>query len=650
VLGCMCAAMLWIGPSPARAVVEPATTIDGPSTEIIALGGVAMAPDGTGGLVYTKSVGGVSHIFASRYSAGQWGPPIRVDSSIPYPASQPAIAAGPGGRLMVVWVTEVGTLVNGEIRDGLYSASLDPGTAEFDAPLLVDPNVGNGTGVDPSLAGTVPGKAIVAYRAVTKTFGLPTEQTNAAQLRPGDVLADVRVARMEGDRWSRLGAINRNPAASMRPPTETNGPKVAIGASGRAVVAWQEPDQTGVARVWMRRIDGTTLGPVFPASPETWEGNPVLGDATTIGVAMTALDRARVAVRVEGGPSTASGGGRIFLTSLASNASPNGGKPNGPNQIEVGSSTGPVGAPAVSTADGAGLEGSMLLAYAAGASARAVGVNAQGIVSAPSTTPGPSADPGTPMVAAVDGEGGGTIAYVTTAEGLPGVAVRQELPEGGTQTGTLYGPIGGQVSKLVGAGVESGDGLLAFAQGEGGSLAIVGDRIAAPPGEFAVNVPQKWVPPGRALIRWTAAPSGVGGLTYSLLLDGRAVRSGLTRRQMTPPPAQLNSGVNRVQVVATDGLGGDAASKSVKLRVDSQPPRLAVKIEKKRGVLELSFKDAQSGLRTGATRVSYGDGSHARGGARFHHRYEQPGQYLVRVWASDRVRNRLIQQFRVGVR
>ena len=191
---------------------------------------------------------------------------------------------------------------------------------------------------------------------------------------------------------------------------------------------------------------------------------------------------------------------------------------------------------------------------------------------------------------------------------------------------------------------------MAFSQGEGGSLAIVGDRIAAPPGNFAVTVPTKWVRPGRAVIRWTAAPSGVGGLTYSLLVDGRSVISGLTRRRMTPRRAQLGSGVNRVQVVATDSLGGDMASKPVKLRVDSQPPRLQTKVEKRNGVLDLKLKDDQSGLRGGSTRVSFGDGTHARGGASFHHRYERPGQYLVRVWASDRLHNRLVQQFRVGVR
>jgi hypothetical protein len=650
VLGCICFAAVWLVVAPADAVILRATTIDGPSTEIVALGGVAMAADGTGGLVYVKTVAGVPHVFASRYAAGQWGPPIRVDGGVPYPASQPAIAAGPGGRLMVVWVTQVATLVSGEIRDGLYSATLDPGTAEFGPSLLVDPNVDGGSGVDPSLAGTVPGKAIVAYRVVTKTFGNPAEFNSAAQLRPGDVLADIRVARLEGDRWSRLGAINRNPAASMRPPTEGNAPKVAIGASGRAVVAWQEPDQTGVARVWMRRIGGTTLGPVLGASPETWEGKPVEGDATALAVAVTGIDRARVAVRVEGGTTAAPGGGSVFLTRLGSSASSSGGKPTGPAQVEVGTSSSPLGPPAIAAADGDGLEGSMLLAYTAGSTTRVVGVDPQGNLSTPTSALGPPAATEAPIAAAVGVEGGGTIAYETTAEGALGVAVRQELPEGGTQIGVLYGPIGGTVAQLDGAGIESGDALLGFAQGENGSLAIVGDRVAAPPAGFAVRVPTTWVRPGDARIRWPVPASGVGGLTYSLLVDGQAVRSGLTRRVLVPGRGVLGSGVNRVQVLATDRLGGDAVSKPVKLRVDSQPPQLQAHLRRRQGVLVLRLKDAQSGLKAGATRISFGDGDHAHGGARFHHHYERPGHYVVRVRASDRVHNRLVQQFRVVVR
>ncbi len=82
---------------PARAVILPATTIDGPSEEIVGFGGVAMAEDGTGGLVYLKRVDGVAHVFVSRYAEGHWSAPIRVDTEEPYAASWPRIGAAEGG-------------------------------------------------------------------------------------------------------------------------------------------------------------------------------------------------------------------------------------------------------------------------------------------------------------------------------------------------------------------------------------------------------------------------------------------------------------------------------------------------------------------------------------------------------------------------
>src|SRR5271157_4190989 len=68
---CACLALLGVAPS-AGAVILPATTIDGPNASIEGFGGVAMAEDGTGGVVYLKKVGGVAHVFVSRFSEGQW--------------------------------------------------------------------------------------------------------------------------------------------------------------------------------------------------------------------------------------------------------------------------------------------------------------------------------------------------------------------------------------------------------------------------------------------------------------------------------------------------------------------------------------------------------------------------------------------------
>lgn len=649
----VCWAVLLASSSRALALIQQPTTIDGPSADGLSLGGAAASPDGTGGLVYVKTVEGVPHVFASRFDGGSWSAPIRVDWDQPYEASQPRIAAGSNGRLMVVWVTQVATLPNGELRRGLWSASLGPKANAFGRSLLVDPNVGTGIGGDPSLAGAATGKAIVAYRVITHVFERPGEFTNSVQLRPGDVMADIRVARLEGDHWSRLGPINRFPAASMRAPTETNGPKVAIGDTGRAVVAWQEPDLTGTARVLIRRITGTTLGPIFLASPETWNGKPVNDDASAFGLDVTGFDQARVAVRIDGSPSSSLHGQRVFLTTLGSSFSDEGAKPTGPELADGGGESppsGPIGPPAVAASDDSG-KGALLLVFSAGGGMRLVGVNHQGALLSPQSFSDPSPAAGTPAVAAVDPEGGGISAFrATDGTGSPTVAVRQEYPSGGSQTGLLYGPLGGQISQLAGGGSGSGEALLAFRQGESGRFAIVADRVAAPPEKFAVMVPNRWVSPKRAKVRWPVPPSGVGGLVYGLVLDGRVVRSGLRRRQITPAPGLLGNGVRRVQVLATDRLGQDVLSRPVKLRIDSQPPRPRLRVKPRKGMVVLKLDDPQSGLLARATRVAFGDGERARGGGVFHHRYQRPGRYTVRLRAIDKVHNRLSQRIRVVIR
>ena len=74
-------------------MILPATTIDGPSESIVGFGGAAMAEDGTGGVVYLKTVEGVAHVFVARYVEGHWLAPIRVDTEEQFAASWPRIGA-----------------------------------------------------------------------------------------------------------------------------------------------------------------------------------------------------------------------------------------------------------------------------------------------------------------------------------------------------------------------------------------------------------------------------------------------------------------------------------------------------------------------------------------------------------------------------
>jgi hypothetical protein len=634
------------GAGPARALITPPVTLDGPSSAISSFGGVAMASDGSGGLVYVKTVEGAPHVFACQLLHGAWSAPIRVDAEVPYEASQPAIAAGPGGELLVVWVTQVAT-VKGSIRYGLYSARLASGSPAFSAPLPVDANVGEGKGVSPSLAATAPSKAIVAYRVVTDSR-LGESESPIVALRPGDVAADIRVARFNGERWSNLGAINRSSESSMRPPSPTNGPQVGAGSTGQAVVAWQEPDQSGTARIWMRRIFGSTPGQVLEASPTTWEGHPVSADADALSLSVTPYAMARVAFRIARTAGSALAG-RLLVNTLPPNFSPTAGTLAGAQLADGNGFPGAAGPPDVAIGEDASRATTTRLAFLTGTRLRQMTGRGEGGLTQVAIPGEPRAVAGGEAAVAANPAGGGLIAYPALgSNGLEAVAVRQEYPSGAVQTGLVGGVRSGPVSTLAIGRSGSGDGLIAFLQGEAGRHEVVADRVTAPPAAFSLKVPKGWVKPRRAQLRWEAAQSAVGGIRYTVLVEGRAVRRGLKRLRFRPRPGQLGNGVLRTRVLATDALGQQILSAAKRLRVDGQGPVVRVRAHGAAAVVKV--RDAGSGLDAKATRVGFGDGSGAADGAGFRHLYQRPGRYTVTVKARDEVGNRVLRRFEVKVR
>jgi hypothetical protein len=636
-------------PPAASAAILPPTTIDGPGPEILDFGGVAMAADGSGGLVYVKTVEGIPHVFAARYVGGSWSEPIRVDAAGRFEASQPRIAAGSGGELIVTWVSPIAT-VGGKVRRALYSARLAPGARQFGATLLVDANLGEARGVSPSLATGAPGSAYVAYEVTTEEFtpGSPPV-SGAVQLRPGDVVAEVRLAHLAGGRWSRLGAMNRNSAASMRPPGVANAPQVVAVATGNAVVAWQEPDSSGAARIWERRIFGTTVGPPSQVSPSAWEGKPIVADADSFALDVTPTERAVIATHLAASASSALGGPAVFLTTMGPSSVAGSGVPSAP-QLIGGPGAGPLGSASVAVVNGSGGQGRTVLGYSSGSSLRAFGISETGTVAAisPAATP---PTPGGDVVAAADPDGGGFLAYPSSdAEGLPVLAVQQEADSGAIQTGLVAGVRSGPIAELSLARSGLGDGLIAFRQGEPGAFEIVATRVTASPSTFQAKAPSGWVSPGAALLRWGAAESSSGGVTYTVLIDGRQVAGGLHRLSFKPGRALTGSGVLSARVLATDSAGDEELSKPVKLRVDSRPPVAHVALDQRSRRLTVKLKDAESGLRRAATRIDFGDGADDHGGAKLRHVYAKPGSYELSIRARDRVGNVLTERLRVRVR
>jgi hypothetical protein len=639
------AAALLLGAGQARAVILPAVTLDGPSEDILGFGGAAMAEDGTGGVAYLKRVDGIAHVFVARYLHGQWLPPIRVDTEQPFAASWPCIGASNGGQLLVAWATPFAT-EGGKPVDELLASTLGPGSSSFGQAMIVDPDINRGTGASPDLAMSSTGQADVVYRVVAENNG---GETRIPLLRPGDVVEGVRVAHWDGTRWSYLGEINRDAGLSMRPPTQENAPKIAIGPTGTGIVVWQEPEIEGVARIWARRLFGSTLDYVLPVSAPSYAGAPISTDADAPAVAVSPLGQAEVAYRQGVGPGSPLPGPRIFLNILPDGESASGAEFQGAKVADSavsGGSSASIGPPSIDLDE----RRETRLLYDSNGTPRVIGGNDLGLVATLSLGP-PFAGSSLSAGSVMNPEGGGVSAWASAnPQEQPGVAVREDFPEGAVQTGLVSGGAGGPVGELAVGRSGLGDGLVGFIQGPLGNAAIVGTEVSAPPEQFVVQAPKGWIKPSQAMVEWIPPLTANGPPRYTVVLDGHSLstRAGVLSMQLNAN--LLGSGDHRVQILATDIEGEAMLSGAVPLHVDGVPPRVTIARTNGERAVRVRVSDAYSGVDAGAVSVSFGDGASAHGRTRFAHRYARAGVYQIVVHIRDKLGNAGVVRRPVSIR
>jgi hypothetical protein len=629
----------------ARAAIAPAVTIDGPSNSILDVDGAAMAPDGSGGILYRKLIDGQAHLFAARFWQGAWQAPVQVDAGQPFGASSPAIAAGDGGRLLVVW-TEPWAVVGGITHYQLMSAELSPGAVGFAPALQVDPNdIGDGSAAFPSLAMAPNGNAYVVYRVVTQALG-PGSTSSVIPLRAGDELVDVRVAHYSGDGlpWSYLGTINQFPQLTMRRPSASNAPVIGVSNQGDAVVVWQEPDTSGVSRIWVRRIFGNTLGNPLQVSADSAGGQPIDVDADAPALAVSTYGEARIAYRLPGGPGSPYGGARIFVNSLPPDTAPDGSKLTGLQAIDAAPTLGP---PSISI-EPSGNVGGFRLGYAVAGAARSVFGNDYSGNGAPIALGGTD---GERVLTTVGQEGGGVSAWQgQSSSGLPVIDAREEFAGGAMQLAQLSGPISGPADPPVLAGSGEGDALIAFRQGPPGQSQVLATIVKGPPGDFLAAGPVGWVKGSAAKLSWNAAPEAFGTTTYAILVDGQVRQQGLTGLSTQLDPRGLSNGIHHVQVLATDSLGQQTRTPAVEVKIDANPPEVKVKPLGGSGV-RVRVVDVASGALAQDTLIDFGDGTRAvKGRLSARHRYSRAGTYVIVVHDRSRAGNAGVAHLRVKVR
>lgn len=631
--------------APAGAVIDDPVPLDGPSADIVGLDGVAMASDGTGGAVYRKRVDGRVHIFAARFTRGKWSAPIRVDVGQKYESSFPAIGAGPGGRLVVVWCQQYG----GGTQNRLFSAAVDPGAKSFLAPIPFDLNVGDGADLAPSLQMNTAGQAFVVYRVITN------RDLTGAGVPAGYVQEELRLARYDGSWWTPAGTLlNRNPSQPMLGPTADNGPKVAIDDTGNGLVAWQEPDDAFVARVWARRVFSGGVTVPLPVSPVKWPltdaGLPLNGPADAISVAMRGLSEGAVAFRQQPSAGGVLTDPRTMVNLLPAAPSQNASAFLGAMVVDGGTDaasglTGGLGAPDVSVSgDGA-------FDVALGAGSRLLdGAGGEGGPVAPVRL-----DDGTSPIApqgVLDrGEDGALAAAWKIQQGsAQGIQVLERRADGTPQQRLVSAPTAGDLGPLLLSGSGFGDAAIAFQQGTGSGTVIMGGAVDAPPSSFTVSAPIDWTRAKNIAISWDPPASAISTATYGVLVDDQDVADDLKVPRYVVKPADLPEGRHTVSVIATDAAGQPTAGTSSDVLVDRTAPKVTLRVKGR--TLSIAVKDARgrSGASASATRVSFGDRRSGKGHTTFRHRYRRAGTYRVTVRTADKAGNKRTTTKRMRVR
>jgi hypothetical protein len=629
---------------PARADISPATVIDGPSADVIDVGGAAMAEDGTGGIVYRRRDEGRAHIFVARFTGGRWQPPQRVDTGQRFDSSWPVIGAAVGGRLVVVWVQEFGAGT-----DRLFSASLDPGATRFQAPIPIDFNVGEATATYPSLAMNRGGQAYLAYRY------LPDIEPDP-RLPPGYVNADVRVQRYNGALWSQLGQpADRNATAPVATPTAANSPKVGIDVTGGGIVAFQEPDDEFVDRVWARRIFGGTFGIPLIVSPQSWGDKPLRGPADQFDLRDSGFGQAAVVFRQQPGQESALSSPRVMLSTIPEQFSDASGKFGPARIVDGGGDAGPSGTPGRPSVASIS-SGFFLTALGVGNATVVVGGD-DGSVSDPERVDdgsgGVAPDPVVDLAAIGRSPGAAVVAWKTGRGGRGGVGIQERRGDGVKTARTVSTPVGGRIVDLRLGGSGLGDALIAFQQGTDSGAQVAAAAVDAPPYPPAVNTPEDFVRSDRVTLTWEPSQSAITGVHYRVQVDDEPVADDLTRTRLVLTKGQLDESVHEITVVAIDGTGQEAESEPAALKIDRTAPRARVRARKKRRaevVVTDGSRSQTAGVDLDRTTMAWGDGKRTRGKTRATHAYRHAGRFTVTIKTRDMAGNTRTIKARVTVR
>jgi hypothetical protein len=592
-------------PAAAPAAWFPAAVnppIDGPSADIVELGGVDLARDGTGGLVYLKRVDGAPHVFLSRFNGGQFRAPERVDNGIAAPATDAVIAAADAGRLAIVWTagnSAYASIVNGNERA--------PGALLGPTELLAAP----GPVLDPAVDMSINGAAYASFTV------------------PGTGGTDIRVARLQDRSWTTLPLpLDINPAAAAGGGDQRS--RVGVSAEGNGIVTWGEG-----GTLYARRVTGTnpSAAPQQLSLPEGGRADSPDIDIEDDGSFVWAVFHQNV-----GGASRA-----VARRMLGSTFDPPVFLDNGAASAPRVAMNGRGQGVAAFQAGGGGLAGNVLYN-----DVFAPPQGFSGFTSAAGTEPKPGASEHRENVVAwrfADGAGNAVVKARLQPEPTKPFDPEVDLsrPDLGAVPPGQFAVTGDRLAGFI----------VAMAQGPVTSRAItVGlhDRLPGRPGAIARSA---WQSGRRAKLEWRPGRDLWGPQRFRVVVGGRVV--GETTGASLVPTQRLSAGRPiKYQVIAIDSRGQESPSRTRRVRFDNDAPKIRVRIIGKRRAgraLRVVVRARDKGSGTREVRVRYGDSRRVfKQRKRFagRHVYAR-GRYTLKVTAYDVAGNRRIKKVKLRV-
>jgi hypothetical protein len=581
-------------PATADAKWFPAERVDGPGP-IAAMGGVSLARDGSGGVVYVKQEGDNPVGYLARFTDGAWAAPERLPAD---GVGEIRVAAGDRGRLAIAWTSGA----------GVFGAVVGGEGAAVSAPVRLS-MTGGASGLD--VQAGVRGAAFAVWA------------------EPGAGGSDVRAAQLAGSTWTAIAPVLDIDV--LRPAgAGAARPRVAVAADDTAVVAWGETPADGRPRVYYRRLLETTLSQYPQEASVAALGSEAGGTADTPQIDVE-YDRsfAWVAFRQDLG-----GRSRTLMRRLRGSTF------DAPVVLDGGA-----------TSQGAALGMSMIgegVAVTAGADNSLLASTFEDdVVHAPERLDATvSTGPPTP-VAAFDERGDGAAAYRT--QSAAGATVRGRLVLLGRAAGAEAilsdGPV--VAGSLHMGGDRVGDFAVAMLEGAPGARELTVALQDIPPGRPAISARSRYVNPITEGITWAPGLDFLGPQRFRVRVDGRTVGTTSRARLRT---RRVRQGRHKLQIVAFDRRGQRTSSRTTLMFVDTGRPRASVSASRSGRVVTVTVQASDPGRHATGVRqygVDWGDGrSSTSSRGRLRHRYESGGRPRITVTVRDRARNETVRRLR----